>query len=206
MNKTKLKIIQTAVNVMNKKGIANVSLKIIADEARISPGNLTYHYKLKSDLMEAIHQQMVTEMNGVIQPLTLVGLEHLERSLVYFFQFQEKYRFFFLDIVEITRAYPKIAERHAQIVARRMEEGRALINYYIGGGWLIPEPEVGIYDSIIQNIWFVNTFWLGLQMVMQRSTTTFSEAKIRDMIWTSLKPYFTEKGKQDFKQLEKDRK
>lgn len=196
MNKTKLKIIETAVQLMNQNGISNVSLKQIADEIKISPGNLTYHFKLKSDLMESIHQQMVEEMEGVIRPLGMVGLEHFEKSIRFAYQFQERYRFFFLDLVEIVRMYPKISERHNIIVKKRMEEGRALLNYYIGGGWLIPEPEEGRYDTIIQQIWFMNTFWLSLQVVIKEQN--YDKEAILSMIWTVLKPYFTEKGKADF--------
>ena len=163
MNKTKRKIIETAVQLMNKNGFSNVSLKQIADEISISPGNLTYHFKLKSDLIEGIHQQMVEEMEGVIRPMGMVDLGHFQKSLLYTFQFQERYRFFFLDLVEIVRSYPKIGERHDIITTKRMNEGRALINYYIGGGWLILEPEAGRYDIIVQQIWLMNTFWLSTE-------------------------------------------
>lgn len=202
MSKTKQKIIATAVQQFNEKGISNVSQMNIAQAAGISQGNLTYHFKKLPDLMAAIHEQMVQEMDGVIRPLGLVGLEYFEQALLYFFQFQEKYRFFFLDTVQIFRMYPNLIQRHNAIIKRRKEEGRALINYYIGGGWLIPEPEVGIYNVVTQNIWFVNTFWLSMQTINQHQN---SKIHAIEMVWTQLKPYFTEKGKADFLKLKKDR-
>lgn len=200
MSKTKQKIIAIAVQQFNEKGISNVSQMNIAQAAGISQGNLTYHFKKLPDLMAAIHEQMVQEMEGIIRPLGLVGLEYFEEALLYFFQFQEKYRFFFLDTVQIFRMYPNLIQRHNAIIKRRKEEGRALINYYIGGGWLIPEPEERIYDIITQNIWLVNTFWLSMQTINQNQN---SKADAIEMVWTQLKPYFTEKGKSDFLKLKK---
>ena len=200
MSKTKLKIINKAVELLNEKGVANVSLMNIAKAAGMSQGNLNYHFKHKSDLMKAIHQTMVDEMEGVIRPMGLVGLEHFQIAALHFFRFQEKYRFFFLDTVEIARTYPDVMTRHTEIVNRRMDEGRALMNYYIGGGWLIPEPESGIYNTISHHIWLVNTFWLGMKSMMNNDEK-YTKAFIMNMLWTLLKPYFTEKGKIDFEKI-----
>ena len=200
MSKTKLKIINKAVEILNEKGVSNVSLMNIAKAAGMSQGNLNYHFKHKSDLMKAIHQTMVNEMEGVIRPMGLVGLEHFQIASLHFFQFQEKYRFFFLDTIEIARIYPEIMAKHTAIISRRMDEGRALLNYYIGGGWLIPEPEIGIYDVIIQQVWFINTFWLGMKNMMKHDEK-YTTAFIMNMLWTQLKPYFTEKGRTDFEKI-----
>jgi len=51
MKKTQHKIIKTAIQLFNKNGVANVRVQDIAVTASISPGNLTYHYKTKKDLM-----------------------------------------------------------------------------------------------------------------------------------------------------------
>ena len=51
MKKTQLKIVKTAIKLFNKGGVSNVRVQDIAVAAGISPGNLTYHYKTKKDLM-----------------------------------------------------------------------------------------------------------------------------------------------------------
>lgn len=58
-SQTKYLIIQSAINLFNKYGIKNVRVQDIASEAGISPGNLTYHFRTKKDLMPAIRRYMI---------------------------------------------------------------------------------------------------------------------------------------------------
>lgn len=39
------KILETAIELFNKKGYAYVTLRDISDALNISPGNLTYYFK-----------------------------------------------------------------------------------------------------------------------------------------------------------------
>ena len=52
--KTKEKIMETAITLFNEKGYSNVSLREIAQNANTTIGNLTYHFKKKEDLVDAI--------------------------------------------------------------------------------------------------------------------------------------------------------
>jgi AcrR family transcriptional regulator len=56
ISKRKESIIIVARNLFNKFGYNGVSMRNISDELGISVGNLTYHYKKKEDLIEAVVQ------------------------------------------------------------------------------------------------------------------------------------------------------
>ena len=60
MKKTQKKIVNTAIDLFNKRGVGNVRLQDIAEQAEISQGNISYHYKTKKDLMEAVLSYMKT--------------------------------------------------------------------------------------------------------------------------------------------------
>ena len=62
MSSTRKKIIESSILLFNSKGLANVRLQDIAEYNNISPGNLTYHYKTKKDLMDYIIYVMIRKL------------------------------------------------------------------------------------------------------------------------------------------------
>ena len=62
MSSTRIKIVETSILLFNNKGLANVRLQDIAEYNDISPGNLTYHFKTKKDLMEYIIYYMIRKL------------------------------------------------------------------------------------------------------------------------------------------------
>ena len=57
LSKTKQKIISCAVNLLQKKGVKGLGQIQVAKKAKISQGNLTYHFPKKSDLILEIAEQ-----------------------------------------------------------------------------------------------------------------------------------------------------
>ena len=60
--KTKDKIISEATKAFNKNGFGAVSLQELAQKTGISRGNLTYHFKDKDALLQAISDKMWEQM------------------------------------------------------------------------------------------------------------------------------------------------
>ena len=48
---TREKIVEHAILVFNKEGLQHVTIDDIAVSLKLSPGNLTYHFKRKRDLL-----------------------------------------------------------------------------------------------------------------------------------------------------------
>jgi len=64
---------------LNEKGISTVSQRTIAEHLKISPGNLTYHFKKRSDIIEALYFELVSKMDETIANVS--GSESLLRGL-----------------------------------------------------------------------------------------------------------------------------
>mgnify|MGYP001945006752 CR=1 FL=1 len=76
MKKTQKKILMSAIQLFNKRGVGNVRLQDTAKKAGISAGNLYYHYKSKRDLMEAVLKYMTKELKKT-RSANMAFLEHL---------------------------------------------------------------------------------------------------------------------------------
>ena len=55
---TKQRILEAAVFLFNREGVANVRLQQIADETGISVGNLAYHFKNKEAIVSAVYEYL----------------------------------------------------------------------------------------------------------------------------------------------------
>ncbi|MEL7124449.1 MAG: TetR/AcrR family transcriptional regulator, partial [Bacteroidota bacterium] len=69
MKKTKQKILATALELYNAKGVGNVSIRQLAKEIGISHSNLIYHYPSLEDVILGLHElllQKAMELNKEI--------------------------------------------------------------------------------------------------------------------------------------------
>ena len=58
---TRAKLIAAAIRCLHRTGYAAVTIALIADEAGVSRGAMTYHFPSKSDIMLAVHQDAFRE-------------------------------------------------------------------------------------------------------------------------------------------------
>lgn len=201
MASTKERIIKATIAAFNKQGIKNTTSRDIAEAMGISRGNLSYHYKCKADLIKDVYQHIFEANEIEILPMGLVTLQHFHELFKQMIDFQDRYRFFFLDIIEILRDYPEIGKRYRQRAHHRIAQGRALINYYIGSGLFVPEPIPGIYDQLTNAVWMVRVFWLNQVWIKEENhegKVAMDKKNALTAIWGLHYPHLTEKGKEEY--------
>ena len=95
MNKTKKKIILTAIRLFNEKSIANVRNQDIAEKAGVSLSNFNYHFKTKQDLVYAVCTYMseILEEKVYGNKVLIMSGQGLEITKSYF-EFERDFRFF----------------------------------------------------------------------------------------------------------------
>lgn len=194
VKKTPEKILLSAIQLFNKRGVSNVRLQDIAKEAGISAGNLSYHYKLKKDLMKAIleYMQIKFEESSKVN-MALVEKDDYITLITNYLNFQIGYRFFYRDILEIISLVPEakdIFERRIQQVLNFTKNGMYLA---IGKGIVLPEPHEGHYDFFAKNAWAILNSWLAEREVLGKEKVSL-ELVLR-AVWEFHYPYLTEKGK-----------
>lgn len=198
--KTKSKL--KAISLFNSNGIANVSMKQIADALNISAGNLSYHYKNKAVLLASIYEDMYAETLDFILPEnTYITLFHFEEMMLKFSNLQQRYSFFFNDVVHIIKTYPKIAKQYEQSNLTRFKEARKLIDYYIETKRLKPENDIINYNKTIHTIWMISTFWQAQKLAIQSPKYSTNKCESITMLWQLLLPHLTQKGTEEYLQL-----
>lgn len=200
MNKTRQNIIQKAIHLFNERGVINVSIRDIANELKISPGNVSYHYKKKEKLLDSVYRFMIKRLEemAVGNQFMNPAKNHLHVAQGYLEHITE-FRFFYQDTLEIIRSYPALAELHQQQVAQEKSIIRNLMFMSVGKGDLIMEPVEGVYESLAHSIWMTLHFWLTQQIIRGKANNNLEEGLIT--IANLLYPYATEKGKVLFERM-----
>lgn len=201
---TKQKIIQTSIELFNEQGAQNITSRHIAAKLGISHGNLDYHYKTKEALMIAIYEQMRTEMSESYNSRIdfTSSFEHFQRLLKHLDEFNLKYRFFNLDVLEISRSFPQLSRLLEETILLRKKQMEDLFKEFIQEGF-IQEKSQKEYSRLQHHIRIIITFWLPQKEILSSFQSTETGEMVRH-IWALLTPYFTPEGQKEYERVMKD--
>jgi len=94
VNDTRSKILSTAQRLFNENGYRKVSLRMISDAMGISIGNLTYHFKKRDEILKALLENNLVELNTD----KAKSLEDLRSHLIQMTKGIKANSFFFADM------------------------------------------------------------------------------------------------------------
>ncbi|WP_373496943.1 TetR/AcrR family transcriptional regulator [Aquiflexum sp.] len=192
---TKQRILDTSIELFNKNGIQNVTSRHIATEMGISYGNLDYHFKNKEVLLLAIYKQMRDEMSEsyISADPTMGSFEQIHHLLLHLESFQYKFRFFNLDVLEISRSYPKINRLLKYTFRIRKQQMSDMFKKAIEDGFFEKSTEDNI-GQLLLSIRIIITFWLSQEELLSDTKFKKKNSGMSRHIWQLLIPYMTEKG------------
>jgi hypothetical protein len=203
VSSTRIKIVETSILLFNNKGLANVRLQDIAEYNNISPGNLTYHFKTKKDLMEYIIYYMIRKLVK-IETTQRESLKHmslykiLRNNIIFLFN----YRFFFRDILEIINLVPNAKSIYKDVIIFNEKFTIEYINISIKNGYMKKEAFVGQYKTFAKNNWAIISSSLTTWEVLDDFKNKYH--KILDEIMGHFYPYLTKKGLDRYKTKQKE--
>ena len=130
MGQTKDRIISAAIHLFNEQGFVNVRLQNIADQLKISVGNLAYHFKNKEAIVAQAYDQIGEELKTILSSYRASpDLRDLDHQLDAYYQFIERYPFYFIDILEIKRNYPHLHEDRKDFTLKMRVQFEKRIEY-----------------------------------------------------------------------------
>lgn len=198
MSKTKQKILESAINMFNEHGVANVRLQQIADESGISVGNLAYHFKNKEAIVSFVYDEIFQEFSTILADyLILENLMEIDHKISKYYLFFKHYQFYFTDIFEIERNYPDIISKWHNFINKMLLQIKGRIDFDIQRGVIIPQSDE-MNDLLSNNIWMSIIFWLPQRKLRGLPV---DEKLFKEAVWSQMVPYFTQKGQDEFVSL-----
>jgi AcrR family transcriptional regulator len=161
--RTRERILETSLALMNREGEPHVTTADIADEMNISPGNLYYHFRNKDDIIGELYAAYEQSVMPLLAAPAAAEVEDLWFLLHLLFERMHEYRFLYRDLDEITSRNRKLAVRVADFLRRLestvLELSRSLVR---NGRMRASERELG---ALASNATLVSTYWMSWQRV-----------------------------------------
>src|SRR5574341_132454 len=101
--RTRERILETSLGLFNRRGEPNVTTNDIAQELEISPGNLHYHFRHKSDIVRELFARFRVRLAETLLPPggEPVHVEDVWLFLHLLFEQVRDYRFLFRALNEL---------------------------------------------------------------------------------------------------------
>ena len=162
--RTRERILETSLALMNREGEPHVTTADIADEMNISPGNLYYHFRNKDDIIGDLYAAYQRSVDPLLAAPAAAEVEDLWFLFHLLFERMHEYRFLYRDLDEITSRNRKLASRFADVIRRgehtMVELCRSLVRT---GQMRASAREIG---AIAANATLVSTYWMSWQRVI----------------------------------------
>jgi AcrR family transcriptional regulator len=188
---TQSRIVDAALALFNEHGTAAVSTNRIADACGISKGNLHYHFRNKSEIIQAIFGRIVDEMNAGwyqdhMQPTVRHMAEMFARQVLLIYE----YRFFYREMPALLREDPQLMQRYRDNRRRRMA---ALVEFFVEldrAGALRMHGDRELISSLVHSTWIISDNWLNSQELLGGHLDDQSVLAGYHLILDILRPYF----------------
>ena len=201
--KTRDKILRVALRQFNELGTDRVTVRSIADELGISPGNFHYHFKNTDALIQQLYLNLAQEMAEEMQQMQSAKMDFawLLEFVEIPFKTLYKYKFLLLDFVRIMRRIDSIRGHFRNhIAAQQIQFGLALQNMVVQG-ILKPEWMEGMYDRLAQRFIILGDAWIPHAEIHFDESDEAVIPHYIDLFMDALVPYFTNKGLKVYKEL-----
>lgn len=187
---TQLRILQAALELFNEEGTAAVSASRIAERCGISKGNLQYHFPNKRDVVFAIFQLAIAEMNaGWYRDHLVATLEHMAAMFVRQLQLIVKYRFFYRELADLLRQDALLRRRYAENRERRLEIIEKFLHALEARGLMRLPADPRRLRAIVEVTWILSENWVNYTEYQDRELTAAAIQEGYAAILEVLRPY-----------------
>lgn len=204
MNKTKNRILEKALHLYNEKGVANTSIRQIANEAHISHSNLIYHFSSHEEIIVGLHNQLLEKAIQLNQELfndNSILLSFFERTKSGF-KIVSEYQFLFLNLHYLCSTYSKIKLAILSVEQIRSEMYRGLIAKLVAQNIMRTEEFDGEYDILINQIKLFSDHWIVSSFIYDNMMVNDSIEKYAFQLMNIFYPYLSESGKIEFNKIQ----
>jgi AcrR family transcriptional regulator len=185
---TRQMILETAKDLFNQRGFNVVSIRDIAGAIGISKGNLTYHFKKKEDIMEAI----LAELPHSGRPEAPKNLVELDAFFLDKQQAVQENAFYFWHHAQLSQLSPQIREAQRIVFQSNYDKYLQAFNTFRKDGVFRTENFSGEYDRIIDALLLSSIYWMPFRALKEDH---HSEVSYRHHAWALVYSLLTNKGR-----------
>ena len=161
--KSKEKILNAALLLYNEQGIRNITTRHIAASIGMSGGNLHYHFKHTEDIIRALFDELALAYDGLMAnaqsvPFDLKAITFLAEAS---FKLVNKYRFIFINFVEIGKWMPEIRDAYYQLILKREQQFISLFDHLVANGTFRDDIPSSNKYGLVKQFFIINDFWLS---------------------------------------------
>ncbi|MDV3502318.1 TetR/AcrR family transcriptional regulator [Marinobacter sp. M-5] len=180
--KTRDKILLSSLELFNERGERNVTTNHIAAHLAISPGNLYYHFRNKSDIIYEIfleYEKLVDFYLDIPEdrPLTLEDMTFYLESV---FDGLWSYRFFHRDLEYLLDGDRRLRQDYREFTNRCLDAISRIFEKLAEAGIIEPQPDE-LRAAMSLNVWLVITNWMAFLKTAhageESATLTLTELK-----------------------------
>lgn len=160
--KTRDRILKASLQLFNEQGERNVTTNHIAAELGISPGNLYYHFRNKTDIIYSLfiqYRALVDRYLRVPRDRVLT----IEDQMFYLesvFDGLWYYRFFHRDLEYLLTTDERLRMDYREFTFQCLAEVRAVLQGLEDAGILHPHSDQE-QEAMALNVWLVVTNWMA---------------------------------------------
>lgn len=163
--KTQQRVLDASAELFNHYGIEAVSVNLISEQLKISPGNFTYHYKKKSDLLAAHLAAFEEELQeGVRHMPVLSDARTFSEGWMELLGLTYRYRFLFVGANYILANDLVPAARYQRLVDTTKANFVRAVRRLVAEGYFAAVKAPYTVELLVDSIWWQ---WLGWLLSMQ---------------------------------------
>lgn len=202
--KTRDKILMKALELMNVRGMDNVSTYDIARELNIRQSNITYYFATKSDIMHALGMQMVEEANalvGSIDPVSF-SMETFYRLMEKTMKMHERYRFILMNYAAIVTVQKELQQYYNEVLTVRPGQMEVLLRSLDANGYVYLEDVLPRVVNLTLVLNMVSIYWVQESAIYMEGKSDKHKRKHHiTLVFEVLLPYLTPKGRAELDRL-----
>jgi AcrR family transcriptional regulator len=161
--KTRERILSASLALFNKFGEPNVTTNDIAHELEISPGNLYYHYRHKTDIVRELLRRFRARLRDILAlpEARPVHVEDVWLFLHLLFEQVRDYRFLFRDLESLVGRDPRLRKDFAAAIGAVADTARRLYRGLVATGAMRASADE--IEALAEGTAMAVAYWLSYQ-------------------------------------------
>lgn len=193
MNATKEDILESGLRILNARGLSALSIRAVAEDLALSPGNVSYHFPRKEDLIAALMARH-GERNSRLLAREVATLGDFLEMFRVLFRSQYEFRGLVLALPDILESFEDLRAQYRRVETTRRHALFALLAGLRARAAL--EGADHDLSRVVSHVTLIARFWIGEARV---SYSKYGEQKIiahyLALIADNLGPYATRSGR-----------